>query len=243
MKGPLVFLADSQLLFAGPNSVGFHAWLRLHVAGKRGVYLGASNGDVADFYQMGRDAFTSLGGQLDWQSMHESALSPDYDFYLLAGGDVALGWRYLSLPEVNNALQLARDKGALFLGVSAGAMHLAHAFTAPVEEAQTFLDWLTAVVAVHEEHQHWPTLQHWRRCLHVQTGQSAQHGKHVRTGQKSALPLLCIPMGGGLLWLNERAYALGKGAQWHAPDGGECSLPALDVIQVSQPIIGAAERE
>lgn len=223
MTGALVLLADSQLLFAGPNSAGFLGWLRAQVAGKRGVYLGASNGDVADYYQMGRDAFSSLGAQLDWQSMHNEALSPDYDFYLLAGGDVAQGWRYLAMPAVNEALHAARDKGALFIGVSAGAMHLAHAFTSPVDDPQMFLGWLDVVVSVHEEQQHWPTRRHWQ--------------------QKAVplLPLICVPMGGGLIWLNKQAYAIGKGAQWVESSGRERSVKSLDALLVEHRTTGVAD--
>lgn len=225
MMGPLVLLADSQLLFAGPNSTGFLAWLSAIVTGKRGVYVGASNGDVADYYQMGRDAFSSLGAQLDWQSMRDDALSADYNFYLLAGGDVAQGWRYLGIPAVNNALQAAREKGALFLGVSAGAMHLAHAFTSVVDEPKVFLGWMDVVVAVHEERQHWPTRQHWQKTA------------------TALLPLLCIPMGGGLVWQEEQAFAIGKGAHWCEPNGDVRILPSLNSLKAGQPKAGAAVRE
>lgn len=203
MSGPLILLADSQLLFAGAHSSLFLAWLRSEVQGRRGVYLGASNGDVEDFYLMARDAFSALGAPLHWQSMHDTALSPDYDFYVLAGGDVAQGWGYLGDKTVRVALQTARDRGALFLGVSAGAMHLASAYTEGGVQPQCFLGWLDVVVAVHEEHQHWPTRQHWQG-----------------TGSTN-LPLLCIPMGGGLVWVNGQRYPAGNGVQWHEPDGDE----------------------
>lgn len=225
MTGPLVLLADSQLLFTGPNSAGFLAWLRLNVTGKRGVYVGASNGDVADYYQMGRDAFSSLGAQLDWQSMRDDALSAGYNFYLLAGGEVAQGWRYLGIPAVSKALQAAREKGALFLGVSAGAMHLAHAFISVTHEPKAFLGWLDVLVAVHEERQHWPTRQHWQKTA------------------TALLPLLCIPMGGGLVWQDKQAFAIGKGVQWYEPNGDVRILTSSSALMAVQPTAGAAARE
>lgn len=209
MTPNLILLADSQLLFAGAYSGGFREFLRQRVNGKRGVYLGASNGDVPEFFELGQTAFAALGATLIFQSMHAETLADDADFYLLAGGDVAQGWRYMSRPAVLAALQRARAKRALFIGISAGAMHLASGFVSPDLPLQSFLGWMEVAVAVHEERDAWPTRRQWQRYAPV------------------SLPLLCIPMGGAFLWQENHGYQAGKGALWFDVTGAERCLPML----------------
>jgi hypothetical protein len=206
--GQFVLLADSQLLFPGKHSTDFLAWLRTRVAGRQGIYIGAANGDEPAYFQLAHDAFSALGAQLRWQKhgSHEHQSEPraeaveSADFFVLAGGDVALGWRYLQREEVQAALQQARQKGALFIGVSAGAMHLAHALSVTSPVPASFLGWLSAVVAVHEERDAWPTLQHWK--------QSAC----------KLMPLVTIPMGGALVVSQGQRWQAGKGCDWHSQD-------------------------
>lgn len=192
----MILLADSQLLFPGKHSQAFLAVLGSWLAGKRGIYLGAANGNVQEFFALAEAAVSALGAKLEWQSSAVDTLAPDYDFYLLAGGDVAEGWRYLSQPGVHGALQRAYQAGALFIGVSAGALHLAYVLEAPDPQPRPCLGWMKAVIAVHEESEAWPTKLLWQ-------GTASEH-----------LPLICIPMGGAYIWHHNQGYQSGKGAQY-----------------------------
>ncbi len=205
--GQFVLLADSQLLFPGKHSTDLLAWLRTRVAGRQGIYIGAANADEPAYFQLAQEAFSALGARLHWQRQGPQENQPEShsviiepaDFYVFAGGDVAHGWRYLQRSDVQTSLQQARQKGALFIGVSAGAMHLAHALPVVSHVPVSFLGWLNAVVAVHEERDAWPTLQHWK--------QSAS----------TLLPLVTIPMGGALVVSHGQRWQAGKGCDWYSP--------------------------
>lgn len=205
--GRLVLLADSQLLFPGRHSGPLLGQLHRWVAGRRGVYIGASNGDLPEYFEMAVQAFSAVGATLVWQKATDNVPETHADFYVLSGGDVTQGWRYLQHPAVMQALQQACKENAPFIGVSAGAIHLAHGFMGPA--SRTFLGWLGAAVAVHEERDHWPTLQHWK--------QSAM----------TDLPLLTIPMGGALVVSDGQAYQAGKGCSLHVQGNASQALPWL----------------
>lgn len=206
--GRLILLADSQLLFPGRHSGELLAQLQCWVSGRRGVYIGASNGDIPEYFELAQEALSGVGATLAWQKVAAPAPESLADFYVLAGGDVTQGWRYLQRPPVMQRLQQAKKENALFIGVSAGAMHLAHGFSASHTRPDAYLGWLGAIVAVHEERDHWPTLQHW---------------KHVAAG----LPLITIPMGGALVVSEGEAFQAGKGCDIHPSGDRHQSLPWL----------------
>lgn len=220
MRGALILLADSQLLFARARTAAFRAQLRAQlraaVAAKQGVYIGASNGDETAYYELAHAALTAMGATLAWQRAGEPALSPHYDFYLLAGGDVAQGWRYLSQPPVRAALEQAHDQGALMIGVSAGAMHLASALADDRPVCERFLGFHDAAVAVHEEHAHWPTHQRWMRM----------------NDERPAL--LGIPMGSAVVCTPSGDFGEGQGVRWWCRDGSERALPPLPPDSLSK---------
>lgn len=207
--GRLVLLADSQLLFPGRYSGQFLEQIQRWVSGQRGVYIGASNGDVPEFYQLAQEAFSALGATLAWQKAAEPATGNPAEFYVLAGGDVADGWRYLRRPDVLWQLQQAREQNALFIGVSAGAIHLGYGFAGRDDTPDVFLGWLGAAVAAHEERDQWPTLQHWKRTSTVD------------------LPLLTLPMGGALVVSDGHACQAGKGCGVYLRGGPVQALPWL----------------
>lgn len=221
MTGMLILLADSQLLFPGRKSAALLRLLKARLSGKRGIYIGAANGNEPVFHELAREAFSAFGASLEMQPGASVSLDTRADFYVLAGGDVELGWKYFSQPEILQSLNDARAQNAVFIGVSAGAMHLSGAVMPLCEttklgeenvhalpELQRYLNWVNLAVAVHEESQNWPTLENWRRNLCHQTA------------------LALIPLGGALVVTGNGVWQTGNPVQWHSANG-EYRVPAL----------------
>jgi peptidase E len=133
---PVILLADSQLLFwRDEEGRPFLERTRTMIAGEepgqeiRAAYLGASNGDQPEFY----DLFVSAMEQIGVRRCRQipSAPSPeDLEFLdeahliLLAGGDVRLGWRVFEETGLKDRIVSRYYAGAVLLGVSAGAVQL-----------------------------------------------------------------------------------------------------------------------
>ncbi|CBL44950.1 Hypothetical protein HDN1F_13670 [gamma proteobacterium HdN1] len=209
----LVLLADSQLLFSSQNSSTLRAFLLAKLRGRCGIYLGAANGDEEDYFLLAKAAFSALGATLQFHRSDDGdaklGLDSSADFYVLAGGDVAQGWRYLSQPQVHSALSSANRRGALFIGVSAGAIHLARMIEF-VEQSRLlhFLGWLPAAIAVHEEREGWPSHRQWSRAY------------------RDVSDLVCIPFGGGVVVVADQLYQTGREVKWYTQEG-EVILPSL----------------
>lgn len=209
MKNAVVLLADSQLLFPGVYSQVLLSFFKHRLASTTGVYIGAANNDEPLFYELARDAFAALGACLEWAKQVSLDACDHYAFFVLAGGDVELGWRYLSQRPVAAGLQSAHQRGALFIGVSAGAMHLGHAIEPTLPRLQGFLSWFDGAVAVHEERENWPTRSLWQ--------------KHF----KDKTALLCVPYGGGAINIEGHWYQTGKGAHYYPLGEDRIELPLL----------------
>ncbi len=128
---PIVLLADSQLLFWEPGGVRFLSSLRdrLSATRPRAAYLGASNGDRPEFFELFRGALA--GVDIDsCRSIPSRPQAADFEFLdtadliLLAGGDPQRGWRAFESSGLKDRLLARYRKGALLMGISAGAMHL-----------------------------------------------------------------------------------------------------------------------
>ncbi|MEX2499701.1 MAG: hypothetical protein WD397_12600 [Wenzhouxiangellaceae bacterium] len=151
----LFLLADSAPLFDD----GFIAKLG-DCSGMPGIYIGAANGDLADYFDLAEAFFMRLGASPRWhlQAKTENRLA-NHDrasVIILAGGDVDQGWRYLNQPVIRNWLEAQRQLGSVFLGISAGAIHFGHGLDR-AGMLQPYLDWLPDGVAVHEESLGWPS--------------------------------------------------------------------------------------
>ena len=97
---PLVLLADSQLLFHREEEGLFlaRALSALGDGAHKAAYLGASNGDVRDFYDIFVAAMEGVGVRdtkmiMSVPSDEERAYLEEASIVLLAGGDAARGWR------------------------------------------------------------------------------------------------------------------------------------------------------
>jgi peptidase E len=129
---PTVLLADSQLLF-GADRTGARFLVRLRglIAAEepRAAYLGAANGDRAEFYEMFRAAMESVGVSRCRHvpaapSAVDRAFLEEADLILLAGGHVGRGLEAMTRAGLAETLVRRGEGGALLVGISAGAVHL-----------------------------------------------------------------------------------------------------------------------
>lgn len=129
---PIILLADSQLLFwrdeAGELFLDrARRWIRAERP--LAAYLGASNGDRPEFFELFRGAMEGIG-LTDCRHIPAEPRPADLDYLaeahlvLLAGGDVARGWRAMKRNGVAERLIERYYGGAVLLGISAGAIQL-----------------------------------------------------------------------------------------------------------------------
>ncbi|HXO26731.1 MAG TPA: Type 1 glutamine amidotransferase-like domain-containing protein, partial [Thermoanaerobaculia bacterium] len=194
---PIFLLADSQLLFWRDEGELFLGRVRALIdadagekhAGRapRAAYLGASNGDAPEFYQL----FLAAMEQIDVRDCRQIPALPaaeDLDFLagadliLLAGGDVRRGWDAFKAAGLDQKLVERYYSGALLLGVSAGAVQLGlKGWDETGERTSDMLRIVPFVVDVHDE-------PGWGRLLQA----VPRAGEHARG--------IGIPSGGGAIY-------------------------------------------
>jgi len=191
--GPMALLADSQLLFGGDKGEQLSQWVGGQVAArqtanaiKKAVYIGASNGNAIEFYLMATDICRQWGIESVEHVKNINQLTAlsveDIAVVILAGGDVAVGWGFLSLPSVRRWLDNYTQSNGLIIGISAGAIHLASAFSKDYGRSECFLEYCSANIAAHEEQEGWPSVCLWQQC--------ADDAQSLYIG---------LPFGGGML--------------------------------------------
>jgi peptidase E len=135
MIKPIFLLADSQLLFLrdeeGSVLERVHRLIDEEEPGKqiRAAYVGASNGDAPEFYDLFVAAMDTVGIRSTRQipsepSDEDKEFLAQADLILLAGGDVRQGWEAFQKNGLQQKLVEYYYNGALLLGVSAGAVQL-----------------------------------------------------------------------------------------------------------------------
>lgn len=133
---PVILLADSQLLFwrdeeGKPFLERAKKLLEEDGPGRelKAAYLGASNGDLREFY----DLFVAAMGEIDVHACRQIPSQPtpedlaflgEADLVLLAGGDVRRGWDVFQETGIKDKIVERYYGGAILLGVSAGAVQL-----------------------------------------------------------------------------------------------------------------------
>src|SRR5215472_1459840 len=129
---PVFLLADSQLLFWREGGRPFLARAAELLAADgvsgpvRAAYLGASNGDAPEFYDLFVAAMAEIG-IADCRLIPTAVAAEDHaylesaDLILLAGGDVERGWRAFEHAGLPPKLLARYYAGALLVGISAGA--------------------------------------------------------------------------------------------------------------------------
>jgi peptidase E len=132
---PIYLFADSQLLFWRVENRLFLQDLRdlldeeEPLPDPKAAYLGASNGDAPEFYELFRAAMEAIGIRTCRQILSEpDAADRDFlreaDLILLAGGDTERGWKAFETAGIGQSLIERYYGGALLIGVSAGAVQL-----------------------------------------------------------------------------------------------------------------------
>jgi cyanophycinase len=131
MIKPLYLLADSQLLFWKSDSGSLVERIRadLSASSPKAAYIGASNGDQPEFYNLFIAAMEGMGisncRMIPTKPSREDLLyMEESDLILLAGGDVELGWQIFEQNGLKDLIPRKRFDGAVLIGISAGAMHL-----------------------------------------------------------------------------------------------------------------------
>lgn len=224
---PLILLADSQLLFIKEDDKPYLQRLHQMFPGASqlsAAYVGAANGDKIEFYEMFVAAMRSVGIH---QTRHIKAPnSPEQMHYLenaqvilLAGGDVYLGWQYVK--AISQHLANARRKGAVIMGISAGAVHLGSVGwrdKARLSNTDMFgtLNYIPAIFSAHEEKQKWTMLQ------------------QLTTLTSGCLPGLGIPSGAGILVApNNNLQAIRKPMVHLSIDGNKLQQQSLWQLNLS----------
>ncbi|HLX06704.1 MAG TPA: Type 1 glutamine amidotransferase-like domain-containing protein, partial [Thermoanaerobaculia bacterium] len=192
---PIFLLADSQLLFWRDQGELFLGRIRalldadVENAGRapRAAYLGASNGDAPEFYQLFVAAMEQIGvhdcRQIPSQPDAEDlAFLAAADLLLLAGGEVRRGWDAFKAAGLEQKLVERYYGGALLIGLSAGAVQLGlKGWDETGERMSDMLRVVPFVVDVHDE-------PGWGRLLQA----VPRAGEHARG--------FGIPSGGGAVY-------------------------------------------
>ncbi|OBJ39028.1 Type 1 glutamine amidotransferase-like domain-containing protein [Mycobacterium colombiense] len=175
---PLYLLADSQLLFWKRDDT-----LLLETAvdelardgSMSAAYIGASNGDRPEFYEIFEAAMDAVG--ITDRRMIGSSFGPDDRAFLgrarlilLAGGDVRLGWNTFEKTGMKDVILARYSKGAVLVGISAGAVQLGRyglVETADTEgpEVLDMFDLVPLVIDAHDERAEWSRLSRTIRLL------------------------------------------------------------------------------
>lgn len=191
---PIFLLADSQLLFWRDEEGRRFLDRALELIAAEApdkqpaaAYLGASNGDAPEFYEL----FVAAMGEIGIHDCRHIPSKPgDEDFafleqadlILLAGGDVRRGWEAFAEAGLKDKIAARYYAGAVLVGVSAGAVQLG--LKGWDEDDSKLFDTFCLVPFVIDAHDE-PS---WSRLLRA----VAKAGEHARG--------LGLPMGGGALY-------------------------------------------
>jgi cyanophycinase len=191
---PLYLLADSQLLFwKRHDRLLLEAAIEGLARGERlsASYIGASNGDRPEFYELFEAAMEDIG--ITDRRMIHSSFGPDDRAFLarsqlivLAGGDVRLGWTTFEKTGMKDVILDRYIHGAVLVGVSAGAVQLGtYGILETSESAATELldvfKLVPLIIDTHDERADWARLSRTIQSL-----------EGAATG-------LGIPSGGGVI--------------------------------------------
>lgn len=185
---PLYLLADSQLLFSqGPVHTlpeKIKAELETEIKDAKAAYIGASNGDQPEFY----DLFVAAMQGMEISnckmvpvnpSQHDISFLQSADLILLAGGNDELGWTTFEQNGLKDLISQQRLRGTILIGVSAGAMQLGlgSLSTAAQPKQLPMFCFAPFYVGAHDEQNDW-----WDLRALVNLSQSDVRGIGIPTG-------------------------------------------------------------
>ena len=161
---PIYLLADSQLLFWRQDDSVFFESLRSEMVKEnpKAAYVGASNNDEPDFYQLFKAGMEGIGIR-DCRmirasfSAADAAFMDEADLILLSGGDVETGWNAFQQNGFGEALVRRYHERALLIGVSAGAVQLGWGAAVAGGLLETF-KLVPYIIGAHEENNGWKEL-------------------------------------------------------------------------------------
>lgn len=168
---PLYLLADSQLLFwkRGGRLLLESAVDGLASCGPlNAAYIGASNGDQPEFYEIFEAAMDAVG-VTDRRMVGASFGADDRAFLerarmiVLAGGDVRIGWNAFESTGMADVIRTRYTRGAVLVGISAGAVQLGRygivdtAKSVPTGLIDVF-QLVPAIIDAHDERSGWARL-------------------------------------------------------------------------------------
>lgn len=177
-RQPLYLFADSQLLFWKR-----HDRLLLEEAldglardePPSAAYIGASNGDRLEFYEIFEAAMDAVG--ITDRGMVRSSFGPDDRAFLeraqlivLAGGDVRRGWTTFEKTRMKEVILHRYAEGAVLVGISAGAVQLGRYELADPPETSatdllTLFNLVPMIVDAHDERAGWRRLSRTTQLL------------------------------------------------------------------------------
>lgn len=163
---PLYLLADSQLLFWERHNrllldaaLDGLAWDTPFSA----AYIGASNGDRPEFYEIFEAAVEAVG-ITDHRMIASSFDTDDRGFLeraeliVLAGGDVRRGWDTFEKTGMKDVILDRYTQGAILVGISAGAVQLGRYGIVGESELLDVFKLAPLVVDTHDERSEWARL-------------------------------------------------------------------------------------
>lgn len=161
---PIYLLADSQLLFWRQDDSVFFESLRSEMVKEspKAAYVGASNNDEPDFYQLFKAGMENIGIR-DCRMIRASfpaadaAFMDQADLILLSGGDVETGWNAFQQNGFGEALVRRYHERSLLIGVSAGAVQLGWGAACTGGLLETF-KLVPYIIGAHEENNGWKEL-------------------------------------------------------------------------------------
>lgn len=168
MIKPLYLLSDSQLLFSPNDDDGLPGRIRANLAtdDPRAAYIGASNDDRPEFYDLFVAAMQLIGISNcrmapTLLSNEDRAFLERADLILLAGGDVERGWRAFQQNGLKELIARKRYDGCVLVGVSAGAVQLGLGALsdAPQPKNLDMFGFAPFYVGAHEEKDDWWNLR------------------------------------------------------------------------------------
>jgi cyanophycinase len=173
---PLYLLADSAMLFWKENDRWFSNRMREDMEPNQSTtaYIGASNGDDPEFYELFRSAMELIGLTRCRMiparpSSEDRKFLEDAGLVLLSGGNVEDGWRILEQNGVKEIMVRKRYDGAVLVGISAGAVQLGLGTLgeSPQPQKLDMLRFAPFYLGVHEEREDWWNL---RALVHLSQG-------------------------------------------------------------------------
>ncbi len=191
MIAPLYLLADSQLLFSRADDNNLPGAIRASLAAghPKAAYIGASNHDRAEFYDLFVAAMELMG--VSQCHMVPSELDDEdrlflekADLILLAGGEVEHGWQVFQRNGMKDLILKKRYDGGVLVGISAGAIQLGLGALTDAGQPKKFdmFGFAPFYVGAHEENDEW-----WNLRALVNLSQTGTRG-------------VGIPMGAGAIY-------------------------------------------